>query len=317
MLRRSVSLACLVVLLGPSVAGAQEETVETEGRDQVVLTGDVFVARGQVVGDVVVFHGSARIEGVVRGAVVVLDGPVEVTGQVGGDVVAADGSIVLGSTAQVAGDVLAGDDVVLSGDAQVSGNVRDQVNFSLAGPLAALRTLRAPAAIGASVLLALLLLLLLAPVGAERVATTAADAPVKSLVWGAVLVISLPLVAVAGAVSILALPLGLALLLSLGLFWLVGQAWAIWIIGRLFAPEPRPRYLALLEGWALGTVVGLVPYLNVAWWVGGSAFGLGAMIVAAWRARKPRGDVRMGGKHRRGAVAGPSAAPPETPLAED
>jgi hypothetical protein len=39
-----------------------------------VLRGDVVVARGQVVGEVVVFHGSVTVGGVVRGDVVVLDG---------------------------------------------------------------------------------------------------------------------------------------------------------------------------------------------------------------------------------------------------
>lgn len=322
MLRRSSLLACLAALMMPGIAGAQD-TLETEVRDQVVLSGDVFVAKGHVVGDVIVFHGSVRVEGVARGVVVVLDGPVEVAGQVGGDVVAADGTVVLEPTSQVAGDVLAGDELIVDEGAQVSGTLKDGVNFSLAGPLAALQTLRAPAAMAVSVLLALLALLFLAPVGAERVAAAARDAPLKSATWGVTLVALAPFLAVAGAVSILALPFGLAILLSLGLFWLVGQAWAAWVVGRLLAAEPRSRWVAFTEGWVLGAVIGLVPYLNVAWWVGGSVFGIGAMAVATWHARKPGADGAgpQAGKHRRGRAGGStreaSAALPETPLAED
>jgi hypothetical protein len=313
MLRRSLLLACLFALVPSGVASAQDPA-GTEARDQVILSGDLLVTQGQVVGDVVVFHGSVRIEGVARGVVIVLDGPVEVSGQVGGDVVATDGSVLLEPTAQVAGSVLAGEELVVRQGAQVSGSKKESVNFSLAGPLAALGTLRAPAAMGVSSLLALLVLLLMAPLGAERVAGAAKDAPLRSLAWGVFLLACVPAAAAAGAVSILALPFGLSILLSLGLLWLVGQAWVAWIVGRILAPSPRSRALALAEGWVLVAAIGLVPYLNVALWAGGSVFGIGAMTVAAWRARK--GGAEVPGRHRRGR-ASEFAALPETPLAED
>jgi hypothetical protein len=39
-------------------------------------------------------------------------------------------------------------------------------------------------------------------------------------------------------------------------------------------------------GWGIATLLGLVPVLNVIVWVAGSVFGLGAMSVAVWRARR-------------------------------
>ncbi len=66
-------------------------------------------------------------------------------------------------------------------------------------------------------------------------------------------------------------------------------------MGRFLVREPGSRIGALLAGWAVVACVGLVPILNVAWWSLGAVFGLGAMTVAAWRARGS-------GRHRVGAA---------------
>jgi hypothetical protein len=295
-----------------------------------MLSGDVIVPKGRVVGEVVVFHGSAAIQGVVDGDVVVLDGPIVVAGQVSGTVVAVDGDVRLLATAQVVGDVLAGGAVETADGASVQGEVREGVGFSLAGPLAALGALLASIAVAVSVLVMLLLLVLLAPRGAERVAEAAGSAPLVSGLWGLALLVILPATAVLVSLTILGLPFGLALLLGLGLVWLVGQAWTTWVLGRLIVRAPGSRAGALFAGWAIGAAVGLVPGLNAAWWTLGSAFGLGAMTVATWRARRgaeapvaARPDAATktsgkGGKHRAGKVAPPPGTGlPETPLGED
>ena len=80
----------------------------------MVLVGRVVVPQGQSVGEVIVFSGRVLVEGIVRGDVVVLDGPITVSGQVSGSVVALDGSVRLLGTAQVGGDVLAHDRVVVA-----------------------------------------------------------------------------------------------------------------------------------------------------------------------------------------------------------
>src|SRR6476659_3801102 len=105
MSRRSAMIVLLIAIgLWPRPASAQVSGAKA-AVDQVVLRGDVVVARGQVVGEIVVFSGSATVAGVARGDVVVLDGPITVAGQVGGDVIALHGSVRLLATAQVAGTV--------------------------------------------------------------------------------------------------------------------------------------------------------------------------------------------------------------------
>lgn len=312
----------LAVVAWPAAAGAQPKEPPAPA-EQVVLSGDVVVPRGRVAGQVVVFSGSATILGVVDGDVVVLDGPIVVQGQVSGDVVAADGSVELGETAQVTGSVLAGGEISVGSGAQVGGDSRQNLRWTLGGTLEPLGSLLPPVAIAVSVLLAALLWLLVAPRGGDRVGQALATAPLASIGWGFLVTLALPVLGFAATVTVLGLPFGLSLLLGLGLLWLVGLAAAVWGIGRLIVREPRSGIGAVLAGWLVATVVGLVPYLNVAWWVLGAVVGLGAIVVASWRARRgetPAPTSRdRGGRHAAGRVAAPAASfeLPATPLAED
>jgi hypothetical protein len=332
MSRRSatiVLLILLVVAMWPGPASAQVSGGE-HAHDQVVLRGDVVVARGQVVGEIVVFTGSATVAGVARGDVVVLDGPITVAGQVGGDAIAVHGSVRLLATAQVAGTVRAGGDVRQTEGAQVSGGIQRGARFTLSGPLDVLGPLLASAAMAVSILLLALLLLLFSPHGIERVAAAGRTSPFQSAGWGLLAMIALPLVSIAAGATVLGLPLALALLLGIGLLWLTGMAWTTWIVGRALLREPRSRWASLFAGWGVGAAIGLVPFVNVLWWTLGGVFGVGAMIVAVWRVRSAREPSERqtaarrqrrerGGRHREGRITVPAEviSLPETPLAED
>jgi hypothetical protein len=326
MLRRAFPAVCALLLGSWPVAALAQADVVVEPKDQIVLRGDVVVPKGQVVGEVVVFSGTATVAGVVRGDVVVLDGPVTIGGQVSGDVVAIHGSIRLLRSAQVAGSVRGGGDIEVAGGAEVQGTVARGVRFTLSGPVGALGVLLASVAVAVSVLAMGLLMLLFAPRGVEGLANAGRERPFVAGSWGIALTLAVPLAAVAAGATILGLPIGLAVLLSVGLLWLLGIAGSTWVLGRALVREPRPRIAALAAGWAIGAAVGLVPILNLAWWFLGGMFGLGAIAVALWRARGaqpvgPEGASRSG-RHRAGrATLVPattsSSAPPATPLAED
>jgi hypothetical protein len=321
---RALVIVGAAVLVWPPLASAQARR-PVEPNDQVVLSGDVMVPRGHVVGEVVVFDGSATISGVVAGDVVVLRGPVVVAGQVGGDVIALDGPVKLAATAQITGDVRSGGDVAAGVGAQVGGAVHERVGFTLSGTFDVLGTMLPGVAVAVSVLPVLLVLLLLVPRAAERVAATAASAPIKAVGWGLLVGMSIPIVGIAGGLSVVALPLGLVVVLGAGLVWIVGLSLATLVIGRLVVRPPRSRIGALIAGWAIAGALSLVPYLNGAWWVLGSIFGVGSAVVAAWRAR--RGDVSLGepkprsraGRHRAGRIGadGARAPVPEASLSED
>ncbi len=321
------AFACfLVALLWPVTAHAQPRIPENPP-EQVVVSGDVVVPRGSVVGEVVIFDGNATVHGVVEGDVVVVSGSVTIAGQVSGDVVALDGDVKLLATAQVVGDVRAGGTVTAHADAQVAGSVRQHVRFTLARTLDVLGVLLASAAMAVSILIAGLLLLLLAPRGVERIAGAARTAPFASVGWGLALLVAMPAAAIAATASILGLPFGLALLLGLGLLWLVGLGATTFVIGRAVIRAPKSRVGALFVGWVIGSVVGLVPLVNLVWWALGGLFGLGATVVAVWRTRGVARH-RLGGiLHRHpelphAIVHVPeheqaSIKSPETPLAEE
>jgi cytoskeletal protein CcmA (bactofilin family) len=319
--RRFLAVSIVVVVLAwPSAALAQASGT-TNPPQQVVLTGDVSVPRGTVVGEVVVFSGSATVAGVVDGDVVVLDGPITVSGQVGGDVIALHGPIRLLPTAQVGGDVRAGRSLDIAQGAHVAGAIRHDVGFTLSG-VGVLGALLASVAMAVSIMLAGLLVLLLAPRGAERTAEAVRTAPFASAGWGVLLALALPILGLALAVTILGLPLGLVLLLGLGLIWLAGLAFATFAVGRLFVREPRSRVGAFFTGWAIVAAIGLVPFLNAALWTLAGAFGVGAMLVAAWRARLgPVGPpIPRGGRHRAASRTPEPPVPievPEVVAAED
>jgi hypothetical protein len=184
----------------------------------------------------------------------------------------------------------------------VGGDVRDDVAFTPRGTLAALGALLGAVAIAVSALLLLLFVLALAPRGLDRVAAAARTAPFASLGWGAVVAIALPMAAVVAAASILGLPLGLSVLLGSSLIALLGYALAVYVVGRLIVQAPRGRAGAVLAGWGLSAAIGLVPFLNVAVWAFGSMFGLGAAVVATWRARA---GAPSRGRHRAGYAPAP------------
>ena len=298
-LRRAALLAIPLVLglgwlTGPASA---QEAAASASRDLVVLAGSITIARGDVVDEVVVFSGDVTVRGVVEGDVVVLEGPVTVTGQVDGSVIAADGIVRLGRSARVGGDVVSSESIRPAAGARVGGEIRGEVRFSLEAPLATLGELLGPVAIAVSVLLVGLLLLLLAPRGLDVVAETLSDAPLASIGWGILVSMAAPVAAVALSVVVLGLPLGIAFLLSLGLWWLLGLASVVWCVGRAVVRPPRRRSLALLAGWAVVAAVGLVPVLNVAVWTLLPPLGIGAILVAAWRVRH---HGHRGGRHRPG-----------------
>jgi carbonic anhydrase/acetyltransferase-like protein (isoleucine patch superfamily) len=285
------AFACglLLVLAVPASAADPGEP-----QDQIVLSGTVDVPRGQEVGEVVVLHGTVSVGGVVHGDVVVLDGRISVTGQVSGAVVAINGPVFVGPDAQIGGDVLVRDAVTVKEGAMIGGQVRRGTAFTLRSPIRALGRFASWLAVSISTLILGLLLILVAPRGADAVASVSSRSPWASLGWGVAAFVGAPVLAVLAVASLLGLPFGLALLLSLLLLYFVGYAWSLWALGRWLWKPPRSRALAFAFGWLIVTAVAAIPVVGGIVWVIGSVFGLGAMSVATWRVRA------TGGKHRGG-----------------
>jgi hypothetical protein len=78
---------------------------------------------------------------------------------------------------------------------------------------------------------------------------------------------------------------GLGLLAALGLIYALGYGATAWIVGRRILGEPTAWVLAFLVGWGILRVLALIPILGGLVWFGAVVFGLGALVVAIWRAR--------------------------------
>lgn len=277
-------------------------------RDQIVLSGDVTVRRGEEVGEVVVFHGTATVAGVVRGDVVVVDGAISITGQVSGSVVSVNGPVTIGANAQVLGDVMSRDRLRIARGASVGGTVREGAAFTFRTPVEVFGPFAAWLAVAVSTLALGALLLLLAPRGGEAVAVAALGSAWRSAGIGLGAFVALPVAALLGLLSLVGLPFGLALLLGLLLLYSVGFAWSVFALGRAMWRVPRSRWLALAIGWAVVAAVSAIPVVGGVVWFVGAGFGLGAMTMAAWRARGTGGRHRTGGKM---PAERPAAEPPE------
>jgi hypothetical protein len=321
---RARSLIVLILgalsVLGPAGAAAAQAPPRhprPEPRDQIVLSGDLFVRRGQEVGEVVVLWGHVVVAGVAHGDVVVIDGDITVTGQVSGSVVSVDGMVVLGPSSQVRGDVLARDEVAESGGARVNGDVREGATFALGSPIRALGSYAPWLAIWLSVLALGLLLLWLAPRAADATVGAAIGSPWPSAGWGVVAFVALPLAGLIGLFTLALLPLGIGVLLALFLLYSIGLAWSAFALGRLLWHEPRGRVLALLFGWASLAAAGAIPFVGGVVWLAGSVFGLGACAIAIWRSRVGVRVRTTRGRHRAG-VKMPSyaSADPEPMVVE-
>jgi hypothetical protein len=317
------SAVTLGTLVGPAVALAASPSPSpgaspvTAG-NQVVLLGRVMVPRGQSVGEVVVFSGRAAVAGVVRGDVVVVDGPIVVSGQVSGSVIALAGSVRLSAGAQVAGDVLAHDRAIIAEGAQVGGRVREEVSFTVRGPLRVLGVFLSWLAVAVSTLVLGLGFAATAPRAMDRVALAGRTAPFASAGWGLAIALGLPILAVAAVARVVGMPLGLAVLLASLMLALLGAVSAAHTVGRLLVRDDRGAATAFLAGWGIAAVVGVVPFVSGIVFALSSGFGVGEIAVAVWRARR----AARPGRHRRGAILPPSAfgdqaAPGVSPLPPD
>jgi len=280
----------------PAEASPAEAERRTPERNQIVLSGDVLVRRGEDVGEVVVFHGTATIAGVVHGDVVMIDGRIEVTGQVSGSVVAVHGPISIGPNAQILGDVIGRNRLQIAEGARVDGDVRRGTAFTFRTPIDAFGPFAAWLAIAVSTLFLGGLLVLLAPRGLEASAAAALGSPWASAGIGLVVAIGLPVLAVFGVVSLVGLPFGLGLLLALAFVYSIAFVSSVFILGRAIWRAPRSRWLAFAIGWSIVLAASAIPFVGGVLWIVGAPYGLGALTVASWRARGTGGRHRPGGK---------------------
>jgi hypothetical protein len=276
--------ALLLLVLAASLAGAAPAQATD---DQIVITGDVEVPRGETAGDVVVVDGNVRIDGRVTGDVIAFSAPVRINGRVEGDVVAFAERTFIGPGGRVNGDVSYGDKApVITTPGAVAGKTEklDFDEFSLLGPF--LTWIAFWLAMSVSTLLLGLALLWLAPRSLEAALEVARTTTGAAIGIGLAVFFGLPAIAVLLMITILGLPLGIALLLALLPIYAIGYTTSAFLLGRAIVKPPRSRFVAFLAGWGILRAIALIPGLGILAWFGATVFGLGALTVALWRSRR-------------------------------
>jgi len=308
-------LAVLLVPRAASARGLQD--------DQVIFGGTFTLYEGESLdGSLVVFGGSVYLEqdSVVQGDVVLMGGFAEVNGTVQGNMVVFGGSIDLGEKAVVMGDVAAvGGTLNRAPGAIVHGQIVEggAVPFTLqlpsrfefdnwSAPRWGVSTFPAVGAVWFlfrmfmwAALAVVVAVLFAEPV--ERVARAALTEPLITVGAGMVTAFLAPVAALVLAITLVLLPASLALVLALGLAWLMGWVALGWEFGRRLAAmlnlDWAPAISAgvgtlilyfVLAGFAqLIPCVGSLPRLAVGFW------GLGAVLLTLFGSREYSNSPRI------------------------
>jgi hypothetical protein len=306
---RALALVSLVVGLGiimASPAFAQSD----EGSPQVVITGRAIVAPNETNSSIVIADGPVLIAGTVTGSVVAFHGPVTISGTVDGSVYSFSDRVTLLSGARVDGDIRSQKTAVIASDATVGGTVGG-VDFSKFNQAAWVS--RYVWWFGVTVSTLLLGLLVLAfPERAQDALRTAAGRTWPSIGWGLIWFFALPIAAVILCVTIVGLPLGLAVLFALGLIYLIGYVAAAWWLGGVVARRAS-RFVAFLAGWGILRAAALIPFLAGALWTVATIFGLGLITIALWSRRSPAAVVPAQAMPSPATAAPPPVPPPPSP----
>jgi len=274
--------AALALVAAPALA----QSSDAAAPDQVIITGRVDVAEGETVGTVVIIDGPVNIAGTVHGDLFALNGDVTISGTVTGMVTVVNGDVTLASGAVVGGDLVSQSDPTVESGATVGGEMRS-VDFNFVfGRAAIVGAIIMWIGFAVSTFAFGALLLLFGPRAAVAVGTAGTKAVGASIGWGFAMLIGLPVAGGVAVATIIGIPIGIALLLALAAIYLFGAAAGALTFGRLIVKPPTSPWLALLAGWGILMGASLVPFLGGLAGLAAVVWGLGAITVAVWRARR-------------------------------
>ncbi|TMK56349.1 MAG: hypothetical protein E6G51_10310 [Actinobacteria bacterium] len=291
-MRRVSSLVVLAFLaafvLPATVSAAQTET--DDGDAIVVISGDVTVPRGQTVDGVFIVSGDLTLLGHVDGDVVLVSGDALVSGMIDGSLVTIGGQARVLPRALIKGNVHYGDEQpIVAGAAIVRGDVSKEDGFDSVDFLPFISFFLFWLAVGISMAILGVLLLLIAPRAAEAVAARSRERIGPVIGIGFAVAIALPVAGAIAAVTLVGLPLAFIVLLALLPLVALAYVASAYALGRRLVKEPKGRIWAFLAGLAILRVLALVPILGFLVGIAAAIFGLG-LIGAAIGAARERPD---------------------------
>ena len=283
-------------VLGPvkasiRVVGGSIDVASTVGGDVVAAGGNVEILPEARIGrDLAVTAGTVIIKGAIGRNVQVGGGRVEIAGTVGGNVLVRGGEIVVHPTAVVRGNLTYSSEIPLqmTPGARVIGKVTQEAYP--VRPMPSSRALRGfRVAFGIADFLWMLVLSLvmiaLAPRSVQAPADTLRGRPWASLGWGLLLLIGLPVVAVALFVILVGIPISALLMVTHLLALFVSHTAAGLAIGRAVGLGTSSPYAQVTIGVALIAIATNLPYVGIFLRLLAVALGMGATALAFWGSR--------------------------------
>jgi hypothetical protein len=286
MKRLLLVLAMLIVALIPRVAFAQATTSQSNGLI-LRINGDVHVAAGEEVDSIIVIHGNAIVDGTVHEFLSVIDGDATVTGTVRGDTWVVRGSLDLKPTATVKNVSVVRGDLIREPGSNITGSTSrysDVVAFSWG--------FRILLWVGITLLVLAAGLLFAAIAGRQLLEMSALirDRTAGAILAAVILWIAVPIVAVLLLITVIGIPVGIAILLFLlPALWFLGYLVSGISLGLLLlrlshsTSEPEHPYLAAVAGLLLLQVIGFMPFIGGLVVVLAGLFGGGVLAYKCWR----------------------------------
>jgi hypothetical protein len=230
--------------------------------------------------------GTATVAGDAT-TIVVLDGQAVLTGATVESVFVTGGTVTVDAASTVSGDIRTlNSTVTVDPAASVGGKVS-----SLEADIVAATAVLAPVAllfVLGFVVVSLVAGLALAALGARQVRAAEhliSHEPGQTLLVGLAGLIIVPVAAVLAMMTIVGLPLGLAIMFMVWpaaayLGYLVAGIWiGEWLLYRGDRPAPERPYMAAVVGLLILQIISLVPFVGAI----ASLFGFGAVLLLAWR----------------------------------
>jgi hypothetical protein len=282
----------LPLLLMPARTLAQEPG----HRDDVYVrvNGTVDLPAGESVDTLVAVNSPAEVAGTVRDTLVVVNQTATLSGEVGRDVFVANGTLRLEPTARIGGDVVLIDGQLNQADgATITGSVVERSGASIGAEFRRVTgAVSFVAWLGVTLLVALVALGW-AAIGGRQLSEIAGLLGARpGLAAGAAVIfwIALPIVAILAFVSVIGVPIGIALLLVVApLLWTLGYVTTGTRLGFFIAdlrhtvPNLAHPYLEAMLGVAIFQLIGLIPFVGGLVVALAGLFGAGAILVHLWR----------------------------------
>ena len=273
---------------GARLAGQTINVSGNIGRDLMAFGSEVRVSSTAKIGsDLVLGAGTSRIDGHISGNIVGGVSEATITDGVGGNVELGTEELTIASTADIRGNLTytSESEADIQTGAQIGGTTTHRAPEvkEPAGPLADI--------VGKVItflmtLLVGIVIILIVPRRAEAVAASIRHKPWLSLGWGAIIFCATPLAAILTFVTVVGVPVGLIGLTLYGIaIYLsqiaIGLFIGYWIISYFGKVESRGVLVgALALGFAILTLLKLIPYIGFALWLATVLFGIGAIVMS-------------------------------------